>query len=145
MALFTLFDEFKSDLGKAVHNFSSHTLKAVLTNTAPDVAANTILANITQIAAGNGYTTGGVTLTSVTWAETSAGSGIFQLTFADPAWTASGGDIATHRYMVVYNDTPTSPADPLIGYVDKGSSSVITSGQTFTWDVGTSGVFQIDG
>lgn len=143
MAVFTLFHEFKRYLADGTIDLDTHSFKAALTNTAPDAAANTVLADITQIAAGGGYTTGGVALTSVTWAETGAGTGVWQWSAADISWTASGADIATHRYLVIYDDTPTSPADPLVGYVDRGSSATITNGNTRTWDIGASGLFQL--
>ncbi len=62
MASFNKFNSFVDDIAKGVHNLSTGALKVVLTNSAP-VATNTILANITQIANGNGYTTGGTATT----------------------------------------------------------------------------------
>jgi hypothetical protein len=143
MATFTFFDEFKKYLGDGTIDLDTHTFKAVLTNSAPTAGTNTVLADITQIANGNGYTTGGNTLGTVTWAETGGGTGIWQFTSADSVWTASGGSIATFRYVVVYDDTPTSPADPLVGYLDYGSGVTITTGNTFTVDVGANGWFRL--
>ena len=53
---------------------------------------------------------------------------------ADWSWTASGGSIGPFRYCVVWNDTPTTPADPLIGYIDVGGDTTITNGNTITFD-----------
>jgi hypothetical protein len=44
---------------------------------------------------------------------------------------------------VIYNDTPTSPADPVIGFLDYGSSITITNGNTFTIDVGANGILRL--
>lgn len=143
MATFTFFDEFKKYLGDGTIDLDTHTFKIVLTNSAPTAGTNTVLADITQIANGNGYTTGGNTLGTVTWAETGAGTGIWQFTSADSVWTASGGSIGPFRYVVMYDDTPTSPADPLVGYLDYGSNVTITTGNTFTVDVGANGWFRL--
>lgn len=145
MATFTFFDEFKKYLGDGTIDLDTHTFKLMLTNTAPDPDNNTVRADITEISAGNGYTAGGVTLGSVTWTETGAGSGIWQFTSADASWTASGGSIATARYFVMYDDTPTSPADPLVGYLDNGAGFTITVGNTVTADVGANGWFRLQG
>ena len=53
-------------------------------------------------------------------------------------FTAAGGSIGPFRYAVLYNDTPVSPANPLIGYWDYGSSVTLASGETFTVDFGAS-------
>lgn len=143
MATFTFFDEFKKYLGDGTIDLDTHTFKAVLSNTAPTVGTDTVLANITEIANGNGYTTGGVTLTSVTWAETGAGTGIWRWSAADFTWTASGGSFGPFRYVIVYDDTPTSPADPLLGLLDYGSSITITDGNSFTGDIGANGIFDL--
>lgn len=143
MAAFTFFHEFGNHLGTGVHNLSTGSFKAMLSNTAPSAANDTIFANITEISAGNGYTATGVTLDSETWAETGAGTGIWQFTSADEVITASGGSIGPFRYTVIYNDTPTSPADPLVGMLDYASSISVTSGNTFTIDVGANGIFRV--
>lgn len=120
------FGDFSEQLVRGVHNWGSHSFRVALTNTLP-VATNTVLANITQIAAGNGYTAGG-TATTVTVAET-AGTTTVQGT--EVVFTATGA-MATFQYAVLYNDTPTSPADPLVAWFDYGSAISLTAGETFT-------------
>jgi hypothetical protein len=143
MATFTFVDEFFGDVGKGVHNFSTASLKIALSNTAPVDATTAIFADITEISAGNGYSATGPTLDTEAWAETGSGTGIWQLTTADEVITASGGNIGPFRYVILYNDTPTSPADPVIGYLDYGSSITVTDGNTFTVDVGANGWFRL--
>ena len=140
MATFTLFDEYIKYQLDGTIDLDTHAFKAVLSNVAPVATTGTVLTDITQIAAGNGYTTGGVALASVTLAETGAGTGIWQWTAADFSWTASGGSIAAFQYVIIYDDTPTSPADPLVGYLDYGTSITITNGNTFTADISASGI-----
>jgi hypothetical protein len=139
----TKFQDFVEQLGKGVHNFSTHTFKIALTNSAP-LATNTVLADITQISATGGYTAGaggGYTLSSVVWAET---SGTAKLTIADLVITASGGSVGPFRYAVLYNDTATSPADALIGYYDYGSALTLADTETLTIDFdGTNGVLTV--
>ncbi len=112
-----------------VHDFDAHTFKVALTNSAP-VNTNTVLANITQISNGNGYTTGG-TATSM---STSTSSGTAKVTGTDVVFTASGGSVGPFRYAVLYNDTPSSPADPLMAWWDYGSSVTLADTETFTVD-----------
>lgn len=141
MAAFAAFNKVVEDLGNAVHNFSTASFKVMLTNTAP-VATNSVKADLTEIAAGNGYTAGGNAAALTSWSQS---SGTGKLILADPAtWTASGGSIGPFRYVVLYNDTPTSPADPLIGWWDYGSSITLATGETFTADLdATNGVLTI--
>lgn len=143
MAAFNKFQDFVEQLGKGVHNFSSHTLKAAFTNTAP-VATNTILADITQISTAGGYTAGaggGVALDGVTWSET---SGTAKLVITDEVFTASGASVGPLRYIVLYNDSATSPADALIGWYDYGSSITLADGDSLTIDFdGTNGVLTL--
>jgi hypothetical protein len=134
MAAFNKFNQFVADLASGVHQLqtgTTHTLKVALTNTAP-TATNTVLANITEVANGNGYTAGGISVGTITGSQT---SGTFKLTGGtDPVWTASGAGF-TARYAVLYNDTPTSPSKPLIGWWDYGSSVTLAAGETFTVDL----------
>lgn len=143
MATFIFFDEFKLNVTNTNINLSSDTFKVALSNTAPTLATDDELADITQITAANGYSSGGTALTSVSWAETGAGTGIWQFTSADVVFTASGGNLDPLRYAVLYSDTSTG--DKLVGYLDYGSSITISDGNTFTVDVGANGWFQLDG
>lgn len=129
MATFNKFHAFVEDLAEKVHNLQSDTLKVALTNTAP-VNTNTVLANITQISGTNGYTTGGTQATVTSSTQT---SGTYKLVLADVVFTATGS-MGPFRYAVLYNDTPTSPADPLIGWWDYGSSITLAATETFTVD-----------
>lgn len=141
---FTKFADFVDQLGRGVHNFASNTFKLALTNTAPTASTNTVLADITQISTGGGYTSGaggGYTLTGVTWAET---GGVGKLTITDLVITATGASVGPFRYLVIYNDTATSPADALIGFYDYGSALTLADTETLTVDFdGTNGVLTV--
>lgn len=146
MATVVLFDEFGNEMGKGSHNLSTDTFRVALTNTAPVQDTNTVLADITQIASGNGYTTvadGAGTTITMAWAETSAGSGVWRFgnSSSDCTFTASGGSIGPFRYAVLVNDTSTS--NKLVGYLDYGTSITITDTNTFTIDTGTNGWFEL--
>jgi hypothetical protein len=130
MASFNKFQAFVEHLAEKVHNLGSDTLKVMLTNSAPS-ASNSIRGDLTEISGGNGYTSGG---TSASISSSAQSSGTYKLVLGDVVFTAAGGSIGPFRYAVLYNDTPTSPADPLIGYWDYGSSITLAAGETFTWD-----------
>lgn len=139
MATFNKFNSFVEDIAEKVHNLGADALKVALTNSAPS-ASNTILSNITQISNGNGYTTGG---TQATTSSSSQTGGTYKLVLADVVFTATGS-VGPFRYAVLYNDTPTSPADPLIGWWDYGSSITLANGETFTVDFdATNGVLTL--
>jgi len=124
-------------LAEKTHNLGSDTLKVALTNSAP-INTNTQLSNITQIANGNGYTTGG---TAATISSSSQTSGTYKLVLADVVFTATGS-MGPFRYVVLYNDTATN--DELIGWWDYGSAVTLASGETFTVDFDASnGVLQL--
>lgn len=136
MATYVKYNVFVEHLAERVHNLQTDTLRVALTNTAPNVATHTVLANISQIAAGNGYTAGGNQAVQISSEQT---GGVYTLALNDPAtWVATGGSIGPFRYAVLYNDTPTSPADPLIAFWDYGSSITLGVGESFTVDFGAS-------
>lgn len=139
MAAFVKYQCFVENLAEKVHNLGADTLKIALTNTAPNVATHTTLANITEIAAGNGYTAGGNTAAVSTSAQT---AGTYKLVLADPsAFIASGGSIGPFRYAVLYNATA---GGALISYWDYGSSITLATGETFTVDLDqTNGVLTL--
>lgn len=126
MAAFNKFNQFVSDLAQKVHNLNSDTLKILLTNTAP-VATNTIKNNLTEIAAGNGYTSGGVTASFVSGTDA---SGTYRLILSQVSWTASGGSIGPFEFAVLYNSTAAN--GNLIGWWDYGTAITLTNGNSFT-------------
>ncbi len=131
MAAFNKFQQFVEDLAKGVHNFTSDATSSVTVAlcaaaNAP-VATNSVLANLTQVA----YTNLSSRIVTGVTAEHSNGTVTF--TADDLVLTASGA-VATFRYVVLYNDDPTSPADPLIGWYDHGSDVTLASGETYTLD-----------
>lgn len=136
MASFNKYQQFVEDLGNKVHDLvgTNDTLKVALTNTAPNAATHAVFADITEISAGNGYTAGGAD----TQNDGTESGGTLTVTGIDVTWTASSGTIGPFRYVVLYNDTPTVPADPLIGWWDYGSGVTLNDGESFTVDFGAS-------
>lgn len=135
MATFNKFHQFVEDLAKGVHNFTSDstcTVTVALTAAAnAPVNTNTVLANLTQVS----YTNlSSRVVTGVTAEHT---SGTVTFTADDLVLTSSGGSTGPFRYIVLYNDDPTSPADPLIGWYDYGSDITLGSGETLTIDFTT--------
>ena len=140
MPAFNKFHCFAEDVAEGVHNLGAHTLKVLLTNVAP-VATNAVRANLTEIAAGNGYPAGGAAVVVTASAQA---SGLYKLVIDDLVFTPTAGSIGPFRYAVLYNDTPTSPADPLIGWWDYGSSITANVGEPLTVDFDQSlGVIRI--
>lgn len=141
MATYNKYQVFTKNLIDGVHDFDAHTFKIMLSNTAPNAATHTVRADSTEIAGGNGYTSGGNTTTI----STSTSSGTAKVTGTDPTtWTAAGGTIGPFRYAILYNDTPTTPTDPLIAWWDYGSSITLQIGETFTADLdATNGIFTV--
>lgn len=126
MAAYNKFNAFVADLCTKVHNLASDALKVMLSNTAP-LAANAVKADITEIAAGNGYTAGG---NAVTITTASQAGGTFTLAGNQVVWTCVTAAMAALRYAVLYNSTPV--AGNLVAWWDYGSSITLQVGETFT-------------
>lgn len=128
---FTLFNSVAELIADGTIDLDSHTFKmALLTSSYTPSLAHDEYADLTnEVANGNGYTTGGETLTGITWGQT---SGVATFDSDAVVWTASGGTI-TARYAVIYDDTASNKN--LIGYVllDTTPADLIaTTGNTIT-------------
>lgn len=144
MATFNKINDFVKN---AVHNMDleSDQIAIALSNTAPssessDPSAdgNGILGNVTQVSYSN------LSSRNVTTSSSSQASGTYKLVLADLTLTSSGGSTGPFRYVYIFDDTVTTPADPLIGYYDYGSSLTLNDGDSLTVDFSASnGVIQL--
>jgi hypothetical protein len=138
MATFTKLNGFVEHLAEGVHNLQTGAITLALSNTAPasegtpptGSTAACILANVTQVS----YTNCSARVLTVSASAQSAGT--YSMTVNDLTLTATGGGVGPFRYVYVYNDTPTSPVDPLICYFDYGSSITLNDTETFLFDAG---------
>lgn len=138
MATFNKFQPFVEDLAEGVHNLGTGAFVAFLTTHAniPDVT-DRVLADVTQIS----YTN--LSSRAITTTSSAQTAGTYKLVLADLVLTASG-NVAQFRHAGFYNDTPSSPLDPLVGWWDYGANIDLISGETFTYDFdATNGVLQI--
>ncbi len=146
MATFTFIDAFKDFQGACVPDMdlANDQFTIYLSDNAPIIATDSPKTDIPNITEENGYTETNLT---TTWVETAGGSGIFVLRHnADVVWTASGGSFGPFRYVVVYNNTITTPLDLLVGFWDTGVENTITTGNSFTVDLNaTFDIFNLDG
>ena len=135
MAVFNKLNGFVEHLAEGVHNLGSDQLVLALSNVAPSAettvptttTSNCVLANVTEIS----YV--GLSSRQVTTSSGSQSSGTYRLTLADLT-LSSTGTVGPFRYIYLYNDTPTSPADPLIGYFDYGANLTLNNGESLTID-----------
>lgn len=140
---FTFYDSFSEALGDGTIDLDTQTLRLALFTSSytPNVATQATYAGITnEVANGNGYTTTGEALTSVTWGQT---GGVATLDAADVTWTASGGSIVA-RYAVLYSAGATG--NDLIGYflLDSTPADVTaTDGNTLTVQWNASGILTL--
>lgn len=123
----TKFDICVDALSKKQLNLNTDVYKILLTDTLP-VHGNAVTADITQIANGNGYTTGGLTVTGTL--TTSLGTE--SLAIANLV-VISSGTMGQWRYPVLLNST----ANVLMWWWDVGSEVTLASGATETISFGT--------
>jgi hypothetical protein len=106
---------------------------------APGADINT-LGQLTEIAAGNGYTSGGYQLTpnatdfDVLTEDDTNDRGLIQV--KDVVWTASGGPIPASgsgaRYAVLTDDNGTVASREVLAYWDLSSDRQVSDGQPLT-------------
>ena len=104
---------------------------ALCTHANIPVVTNSVLADLTEIS----YTN--LSTQDITTNSSGQTTGTFTQLFTDLVLTASGA-VATFRHIVVYDNTPTSPANPLVFWYDYGSDLTLASGETLTLDWTTS-------
>lgn len=125
-----------------VADLDGDTFVIALSNTAPGAESTPptgdgdgVLANVTQIS----YTY--CSSRTLSLASSSQASGTYTLDFTDITLTASGGTVGPFRYVYIYDDTPVSPADPLVCYFDYGSSITLADGETIDLTFNANGLY----
>ena len=133
MAAYNKFNIVVENMWQGVHDFraAGSTLNIYLSNVAPNASTDAVKADIAEIATGNGYTG-----PQDTQNDLSRAGGTASVSATDITINATGS-VGPFRYVIYYNDTPTSPADPLLGWWDNGSSITLSNGESFTVDFGT--------
>lgn len=109
-------------------NAAGDTYKVKLLTAATFNATHTTLAATggTEVANGNGYTTGGAALTGVAVPIVNTNEAKFDAN--DVAWTASGGAI-TANFGILYNDTDAD--DPPVAFIDFDGEETAGDGTEF--------------
>lgn len=113
---------------------------ALVTSAAAPTADTNTLSQLTEITAGNGYTSGGISLTrnstdfdSLVEDDTGDQG---ELQIKDLVWTASGGSIPGSgngaRYAVLTDDNVTVGSREVYIYWDLTSDRSVSDGQTLT-------------
>lgn len=140
-----LYDTAKLNIGNGTTDLDTHTFKIALFTSSSDAntLTETVYSGLTnEVANANGYTTGGNTLSGVTWTQT-GGTATFDAT--DTTWTASGGSI-TARYAVIYDDTAATKPLVCVCLLDTTPADVTaTAGNTLTIQFNASGIFTLSG
>ena len=118
---------------------ANYYLALVTSAVAPTADTNT-LSQLTEIAAGNGYTTGGYQLTrnatdfDVLTEDDSGDAAFVQI--KDVVWTASGGNLPASgngaRWAVLTDDNVTVGSREVYAWFDLTSDRTVSTGQTLT-------------
>ncbi len=129
-----LFDEFAESIADGRLDLDLHSFKIALTTLQVGVTATiaktdavptwgaggTTNLSTSEVAAGGGYTAGGILLSTVTWVRA---GGVATFDAADVSWTsAAAGDPATIKTAIIYSDTATNK--DALGYIDMTGDGV---------------------
>lgn len=153
-----VYNQFKAELMNGTYRFDKDltssqpvgsatpslpdTVKVALMATGHSSSASTnvgwssVSSNEMTNTSGSAYTADGKTLTNL---EVSQESTHGKLDADNISWTSA---TFTAHYAVLYDDTPTSPADPLICSIDFSGGQQVTNG-TFTIEWAAGGIITI--
>lgn len=127
------------DLGKKLHDLSADSLKLGLITSATTPTVGTAVPHFggtgttnmaaNQVAAGTSYSSGGPTLSSVTWTVV---SGVPTLRAAAVTIAQDASGFTAARWGIIYNST--NAAKQALAYIDLGSDRSIQTGSlTLDW------------
>jgi hypothetical protein len=135
-----LYNAFKEDLLSKVHDLTNaaDVLRATLhTAYTPNIDTHQLFGDAgvssTEYGTAAGYTVGGQVLANQAVSQNDT-SDRGELDFDDETWAALGAlTPATPSDAILHNDTPASPLNPLIGYVELGTTATDGNDYTLQW------------
>ena len=154
---FNLFHMFQNYVRGGVVSLDAGTWKIILCSdsvanlTVSEVNPARNTTNITEVANGGGYTTGGVLITAANTSATSTFTFVSDATDGIISWSKAAGSPTNIKSAVLMDDDATSPVDAAIGFWDMTEDAGTTaislvavdinlvldsnSGKIFTWSV----------
>lgn len=132
----TVYNDFKEQLFLKVHDMDTDAITITLhTSYTPNIDTHQVWADVssTQYGSGSGYTAGGQTLDSLSVTQDNTNDRALW-DAANEVFSSLGPlSPATPSHAIIWNNTPTSPADPLICYVTLGTTATNGGDYTFAW------------
>ena len=142
-----IFPSYLKNIGNGTVDLDTDLLRVALYRTMSGLSGGAFSAvgsiTASEVANGNGYTTGGKTLSAVT--VTLSGTNTARADATDTFWSANGGAITSIKAAVVYKSDGTAANRKCICYVELTQTGVIsladTNRLTIQWN--SAGLFDI--
>ena len=140
----TIFEEFAAQIGLKKHDLDTEQMKLMLISTAAASVNASQAAPVyttysgAEMASGNGYTTTGASIASVSYVEA---SGVGTMDGTDVTWSQNASGFTTARTAVMYNSAHASSV--AVCYVDLGSTNVSLQDGDVTVSWHSSGILTI--
>ena len=132
----TAYNDLKEQLLLGIHDLSATGIKVTLhTAYTPDIDTHQVWADVsgTEYGTADGYTAGGITLGSLAVAQDDTNDRA-SWDAANAVWSSLGAlTPATPSHAIIWNDTPAAPADPLVAFVELGSTATNGGDYTIAW------------
>lgn len=132
------YNDFKEQLLSKLHDLTNaaDVLNVTLhTSYTPNIDTHQVRADVvgTEYGTANNYTANGKILANQAVVQDDSNDRA-TLDFDDVTWTALGTlSPATPSDAIIWNETPSSPVDPLIAYVELGSTATDGNDYTLQW------------
>ena len=139
------YNSFREKLGEGDFDLSGTSVNFTMslhTSAASANATNAVLSTYAsianEVAAGNGYATGGLSVSGRTWAA-GASAGVFRFDSTAVVWTATGGDVDSVKFAIIYQS-----GGKLVCYSKLSTSQFnLTEDNTLTVTPSANGIFEL--
>ena len=139
------YNSFREKLGEGEFDLSGTSVIFTMTLHTSAASANatnavlsTYASKANEVANGNGYTTGGKSVSGRTWAA-GASAGVFRFDSTAVVWTATGGDVDSVKFAIIYQS-----GGKLVCYSKLSTSQFnLTQDNTLTVTPSAYGIFEL--